>query len=93
MIVSSDICMIRPMQIAVMLPDDQVHELDRLVPGTFRSRAEAVRVAVDRLLRERRAEALDAAYARGYEAVAATADEVSWAHDTRSRRLWEDLDW
>ena len=81
------------MQIAVVLPDEQVSELDRLVPETFQSRAEAVRVAVDELLRERRAAAIDAAYERGYQAIPPTGEEQSWADQTRPSRLWDDLEW
>lgn len=81
------------MQIAVTIPDDQIVELDRLVPDTFSSRAQAVRVAVDRLLRERTAAAVDAAYERGYEQCPPTSDERAWAEHTRPSRAWDDLEW
>ncbi len=50
------------MQIAITIPDEQVDEIDQLVPSQFRSRAEVVRVAIDDLLKTLRRQRLDAAY-------------------------------
>jgi metal-responsive CopG/Arc/MetJ family transcriptional regulator len=50
------------MQIAVTIPDDQVEELDRLIPSQFRSRAEIVRVALDDLLAAHRRRLIDQQY-------------------------------
>lgn len=55
--------MMHPMQIAVTVPDDQVDEMDRLIPSMFRSRAEVVRVALDDLLATHRRQLIDEQYA------------------------------
>jgi Arc/MetJ-type ribon-helix-helix transcriptional regulator len=80
------------MQIAVVLEDEQVDELDRLVPEQFSSRAEAVRTAVAAWLESRRVAAIDAQY------VAAYADKPPQLDDVDSGRvppsgIWDDLDW
>lgn len=85
------------MQIAVVLPDEQVDELDRLVPGEFASRAEAVRTAVAALLAERRSAAVDERYAAGYDRHPVEVDDIDSGR-LRSRReppggVWADLDW
>ena len=55
------------MQIAVVLPDEMVDDLDRLVPIQFRSRAEAVRHAVQRLLAAEHEAAVDRRYVEAYK--------------------------
>jgi len=51
-----------PMQIAVVIPDEQAAEIDKLVPASYRSRAEVVRVALDDLLRAHRRQLIDDQY-------------------------------
>jgi len=54
-------------QIAVRLDDDQLAALDaEVASGKFESRAEAVRAAIDRMLREEREREIAEAYRRGY---------------------------
>lgn len=60
--------MIVTMQIAVIITDEKVDEIDDLVPSLFRSRAEVVRVAVDEFLRAHRRRVIDAQYLSGLEA-------------------------
>ncbi|MDQ6909759.1 MAG: ribbon-helix-helix domain-containing protein [Actinomycetota bacterium] len=84
------------MQIAIVLEDEQVEELDRLVPETFPSRAAAVRTAVEAWLRERRAASIDAQYVERYPRVPQTVDEVDSGRVKQRSPLpagWADLEW
>jgi Arc/MetJ-type ribon-helix-helix transcriptional regulator len=69
LIFSMIIHMMYPMQIAVTVPDDQVDEMDRLIPSVFRSRAEVVRVALDDLLAAHRRQLIDEQYSHALGAV------------------------
>lgn len=54
-------------QIALKLPDELAKALDDLVErGTYRSRSQAVRVAVEALVRRAAAERVDAAFVEGF---------------------------
>lgn len=67
-------------QIAVKLPETTLAALDRLVAnGRFQSRSEAVRVSLDRVLREARAEELDRAFAAGFTRHPERPDELAEA--------------
>ena len=85
------------MQIAVVLPDDQVDGLDRLVPGEFASRAEAVRAAVAALLAERRIAAIDQRYEAGYAKHPQQLDDIDSGRLRVGQEppggVWDDLDW
>lgn len=85
------------MQIAVVLPDEQVDELDRLVPGQFASRAEAVRVAVAAMLVARRAAAIDQRYEAAYAEKPPQVDNLDSGRvrkgQTSTLGVWDDLDW
>ncbi|MCE9623823.1 MAG: ribbon-helix-helix domain-containing protein [Actinomycetia bacterium] len=77
------------MQIAVVVPDEVVGEIDKLVPSPYRSRAEVVRVALDDLLRDHRRRLIDDQYLAALEATdgnvavgalrAGDAEPVAWA--------------
>lgn len=55
-------------QIAVKLPDEVVSAVDRLVEeGAYDSRSQAVRSALDRLLRESRSRRIDEAFRQGFQ--------------------------
>jgi Arc/MetJ-type ribon-helix-helix transcriptional regulator len=60
----------KDMQIAVVVPDAQVLEIDRLIPSFYRSRAEVVRIALDDLLSMRRRLDIDQRYLAGLDATA-----------------------
>ena len=84
------------MQIAVVIPDEMVEQLDRLVPGRFRSRAEAVRHALDDWLAAERIRQLDNRYADAYAHAPQSEDQIDSARLTAGRALpngWEDLTW
>ena len=83
--------MIRHMQIAVTIEDEQVAALDRLVVGRFRSRAEIVRVAVGEYLIRHRSELIDEQYERAYAEQPTTDDELDWA--AAGGDEWDDLEW
>lgn len=56
--------------VAVRLPDELVNELDRLVSeGAYRTRTEAVRVALESFVDEQRQQSLDASIVSGYRRV------------------------
>lgn len=85
------------MQIAVVLEDDQVDELDRLVPSDFSSRAEVVRTAVAAWLDARRSAALDERYVAAYDERPQQLDEIDSGRVGRPEvpgsGTWDDLDW
>lgn len=66
--------------ITVRMSDDRVKELDALVAaGAYSTRAEAVRDAVDRLLKTLEEEAIDRAIIDGYTRIPPTPEEEAWA--------------
>lgn len=85
------------MQIAVVLEDEQVDELDRLVPGYFSSRAEVVRTAVAAWLDARRSAELDQRYVAAYDEKPPQLDDIDSGRVGRSEApasgTWDDLDW
>lgn len=84
------------MQIAITIPDDQVDDLDRLVPDEFNSRSEAVRVAVAEWLAERRAKAIDEQMVAGYTAFPQSVDGIdsgAAGPDGPEPPGWENLEW
>jgi metal-responsive CopG/Arc/MetJ family transcriptional regulator len=82
------------MQIAITIPDDELDELDRLVPHEFHSRAEAVRVAIRQLLAERRALAVDSQYVAGYSEHPQNADAIdSGRGEPAQPHPWDELEW
>lgn len=67
-------------QIAVKLPDATVREIDRLVSdGSFGSRSEAVRAGLALVLARDRAQAIDRAFAEGFERVPDTGADLAAA--------------
>ncbi len=84
------------MQIAVVVPDEIVEELDRLVPDRFRSRGEAVRHALDEWLAAERTRELDRRYADAYSHAPQADDHIDSARIESGCALpkgWEDLEW
>lgn len=82
------------MQIAISLPDEQVDDLDALVPGEFRSRAEVVRHAVNAWFATRRRQEIDVAYRTAYAEAPQADDEIDAGRATgRAPTAWQDLDW
>jgi len=84
------------MQIAVVVPDEIVEELDRFVPDRFRSRAEAVRHALDEWLAAERTREVDRRYAHAYARAPQSDDNIDAARVRSGRSLpqgWADLEW
>ncbi len=80
-------------RIAARLDDDDVKRLDELVAeGKFSSRAEAVRVAVQRLLEAEFRRATGEAIAAGYRRVPQSDEEVA-AAEANLRRLVAEESW
>lgn len=82
------------MQIAIVVPDEQVDEIDALVPGSYRSRAEVVRVALDEFLRAHRRREIDDAYLGGLErSVAADPPVRRVGPGLKPPASWADIPW
>jgi Arc/MetJ-type ribon-helix-helix transcriptional regulator len=84
-------------QIAVKLPDAVLADLDRLVErGAFESRSDAVRHAVDALMRGEARRRIDDAFAEGFRRMPDREDELADAtrlaldaiHDEPWERWW-----
>lgn len=81
-------------QVAFQIDGDRLAALDGLVAEhEFRSRAEALRTAVDEFLRRRREARIDAELEAGYQATPAGADETGWADVSIDGLQAADLDW
>lgn len=80
-------------QVAFMLPAELLHEVDELVPGEYRSRADVLRHAVAALMEHRRQTGIDAALERGYAAVPGGEPEAAWADLSLEGLAGADLDW
>lgn len=79
--------------ITVRMSPDRVERLDALVAsGAYPTRAEVVRVAVDRLLATLESEATDRAIVEGYTRIPQTAEELAWA-EAAGRRSVRDEPW
>lgn len=85
--------MVQSIQVAFVLPASLVAEIDGLVPGEYRSRADALRHAVVALLEHRRQAAIDAALEQGYDAVPPGDPEAAWAELSLEGLAGADLDW
>lgn len=80
-------------QVAFMLPAEVLEEVDGLIPGQYRSRADVLRRAVEGFLDARRRMAIDAALERGYQAVPEGQPEAAWAELSVEGLAGADLDW
>lgn len=66
--------------ITVRMSPDRVERVDALVAsGTYATRAEVVRAAVDALLHREEEDAIDRAIVEGYRGIPETAEELAWA--------------
>lgn len=81
------------MQIAVMIPDEQVDEIDSLVPKMYRSRAEVVRVALDELLRVHRRQLIDDQYIAALEAAGGNDSQGALRVGDPEPVPWSDIPW
>ena len=66
-------------QVAFQIDTESLAAIDALTPSEFSSRAEIIRVAVHDWLARRRADAVDAALAKGYGISPQGDEEDSWA--------------
>ena len=81
------------MQIAVVIPDEQADEIDQLVPGVYRSRAEVVRVALDELLRTHRRKVIDDQYLAALEAAGRNDQSGGLQAGDAEPAGWADIPW
>ena len=80
-------------QIAIKLADGVVKEIDRLVVrGRFENRTDAVRSAVDRMLRELRDRDLTEAILEGYRRMPSQDADQAWAEES-TRAMIEEEPW
>jgi hypothetical protein len=61
------------------MPDDRVQAIDELVASGRPSRAAVIIEAIDKLVRDLEAEAIDRAIVEGYTRVPETREELEWA--------------
>ncbi|HEY0813754.1 MAG TPA: ribbon-helix-helix domain-containing protein [Pseudonocardia sp.] len=81
-------------QVAFQLDLARLAEIDVLVKEkVFRSRAEALRTAVDEFVARRREERIDAELAAGYGARPPGAEEQAWAELSVEGLRTADLEW
>ncbi|HVL52034.1 MAG TPA: ribbon-helix-helix protein, CopG family [Actinomycetota bacterium] len=80
-------------QVAFQIDTKSLAEIDALTPSEFSSRAEVIRVAVHDWLARRRAEAVDAALARGYGVSPQGDVEDAWAGRSMEGLESSNLDW
>lgn len=80
-------------QIAFQIDTQSLAEIDALTPSEFSSRAEVIRVAVHDWLARRRAEAVDAALAKGYGISPEGEPEDAWAGISLEGLEASNLDW
>lgn len=80
-------------QVAFQIDDDSLTEIDALVTGQYRSRAEVIRVAVHDWLARRHAEQVDVVLARGYGVTPTGPDEDVWAELSVQGLEAGELDW
>ena len=74
--------------ITIRMSKERVAQLDALVTsGAYATRAEVVRAAVDRLLAQLDAEAVDRAIVEGYTRIPQTVDELAWAEAAATRSI------
>jgi Arc/MetJ-type ribon-helix-helix transcriptional regulator len=74
----------------VRLGHEQLDELDRLVrSGRFRSRAEAIRAALDLIIRENARREIEQAYRHGYTAHPQAGDDLEWVERAGEATLSE----
>jgi len=79
-------------QIAVRIPTELLDDIDRFVQGgRFTSRAEVVRIALERMLDELRNASIDAAIEAGYRRVP-DPETDPWV-DAATRALVQDEPW
>lgn len=80
-------------QVAFQLPDDDLAAIDALIPDHYRSRAEALRIAVRLWLKELDERRIDAALAAGYGLVPPGEAETEWAEISAEALDQANLDW
>lgn len=67
-------------QVVARLDDDLVAAIDDMVrDGLFESRSDAIRIAVRRVVDERRRHKIGQAIIEGYRRIPVTAEETAWA--------------
>ena len=81
------------MQITVVIPDEQMDVIDKLVPSNYRSRAEVVRVALDDLLRAHRRQVIDDQYIAALEAAGGDDSVGGLRKGDVEPAAWTDVPW
>jgi Arc/MetJ-type ribon-helix-helix transcriptional regulator len=82
-----------PTQLAVKLTESMVAEVDRLIEaGRFANRTDAVRAALDRMLREIREEQVSAKIVEGYRRLPPDEADEAWA-DAATRAMIMEEPW
>lgn len=78
-------------QLVTRIDDDLARAIDDLVAaGEVASRSDAVRVALRRLVDDRRRRDVGRAILEGYERVPLTAEEIGWSNQLTDRMIAEE---
>ncbi|MGH3931625.1 MAG: ribbon-helix-helix domain-containing protein [Pseudonocardiaceae bacterium] len=80
-------------QVAFQIDNETLSEIDKLVSGEFRSRAEVLRTAVSEMLARRREVEIDAKLTAGYGAAPPALEDEAWADLSVEGLEAADLDW
>jgi len=80
-------------RIGFQIGNDAIAEIDQVVSGRYRSRAEVVRIAVHEWLARRRAQQVDAELERGYGVSPTGDEEDEWAELSIEGLRAAKLDW
>lgn len=85
--------MMKSIQVAFQLPEQDLAAVDKLVPEPFPSRSEVLRLAVQEWLHRRQEAGIDAALAAGYGARPPGEAEGRWAELSVEALARAELDW
>jgi len=80
-------------QVAFQIDNETLRDIDALVSGEFRSRAEVLRAAVSEMLARRREVEIDAELATGYGVAPPAREDEAWADLSLEGLKAADLDW
>ncbi len=78
-------------QVVARLDDDLIAAVDDMVKeGVFESRSDAIRIALRRIVDERRRHKIGQAIIEGYRRIPVTAEETAWAEAATIRMIEEE---
>jgi Arc/MetJ-type ribon-helix-helix transcriptional regulator len=77
--------------VAIRLPDEMIIEIDGLIEaGSFSTRTEVIKGALERLLADLERERIDRAIIEGYRRIPETEEEMAQAHQNAKEMVEEE---